>query len=99
MAAAGKARMSDFWYRHKDGGSSAEVAVDVLSHHEHHNIDLVKFICLKIFYRTEDMLLLFSELKRAAKYGAVSVPQLNCHINRKFHNISCCLQLAYILIY
>ncbi|VDK81417.1 unnamed protein product [Litomosoides sigmodontis] len=34
MAAAGKARMSDFWYRHKDGGSGAEVGVDALSQHD-----------------------------------------------------------------
>ncbi|CAG9533752.1 unnamed protein product [Cercopithifilaria johnstoni] len=35
MAAAGKARMSDFWYRHKDGGSGAEGVVDdaLLSQH------------------------------------------------------------------
>ncbi|VBB28386.1 unnamed protein product [Acanthocheilonema viteae] len=34
MAAAGKARMSDLWYRHRDGGSGAEVAVDALSQHD-----------------------------------------------------------------
>lgn len=34
MAAAGKARMSDFWYRHKDSSSGAEVAVDALSQHD-----------------------------------------------------------------
>ncbi|VDM12592.1 unnamed protein product [Wuchereria bancrofti] len=38
MAAAGKARMSDFWYRHKDVGSGAEVGVDALSQHD---VDLV----------------------------------------------------------
>uniref|UniRef100_A0A8R1TUH1 PDZ domain-containing protein 8 n=1 Tax=Onchocerca volvulus TaxID=6282 RepID=A0A8R1TUH1_ONCVO len=34
MAAAGKARMSDFWYRHKDNGSGAEIALDALSQHD-----------------------------------------------------------------
>nr|CDP94793.1 Bm2906, isoform e [Brugia malayi] len=38
MAAAGKARMSDLWYRHKDAGSGAEVGVDALSQHD---IDVV----------------------------------------------------------
>ncbi|VDN91201.1 unnamed protein product [Brugia pahangi] len=34
MAAAGKARMSDLWYRHKDAGSGDEVGVDALSQHD-----------------------------------------------------------------
>lgn len=44
MAAAGKARMSDFWYRYKDGGSGAEVGVDALSQHD---IGLVNFISIR----------------------------------------------------
>ncbi|KAM3726015.1 PDZ domain-containing protein [Dirofilaria immitis] len=38
MAAAGKARMSGFWYRHKNNGCGAEIALDALSQHD---IDLM----------------------------------------------------------
>lgn len=48
MAAAGKAKVSDFWYRHKDTApSTAEVAMDALSQPHNASVMFCLFLTAK----------------------------------------------------